>query len=158
MLTITVDDAGLRHYLQRLQGRLDDLTPAMAGVGMELESRVSRRFETRTDPLGHAWHPWATSTKASYPHPGSAEAKAAGRPGNARLLDRYGDMLGGLSHSADASSVRIGFDKAYAAFHEFGTRRMPRRGLLFADPTAGTLAPDDERAVIDILSEFLTDD
>jgi len=30
-----------------------------------------------------------------------------------------------------------------------------RRGLLFADPEAGTLAPDDERAVIDIIMHAL---
>ena len=32
---------------------------------------------------------------------------------------------------------------------------MPRRGLLMANPQAGTLAPDDERAVLDVLSDFL---
>jgi hypothetical protein len=28
---------------------------------------------------------------------------------------------------------------------------MPRRGLMFADPDNGTLAPDDERALVDIV-------
>jgi len=76
-----------------------------------------------------------------------------------RLLDRYGDMLQGLSYQAEAGSVRVGFDQSYATFHEFGvefgTRRMPRRSLLMAAPEAGTLAPDDERAVIDVLGDFL---
>ena len=76
-----------------------------------------------------------------------------------RLLDRYGDMLQGLSYQTEAGSVRVGFDQSYATFHEFGVefgnRRMPCRSLLMAAPEAGTLAPDDERAVIDVLGDFL---
>ena len=77
--------------------------------------------------------------------------------GNRRLLDRYGDMLASLSHQADATSVRVGFGQPYAAFHEWGTEHMPRRGLLFADPDAGTLAEGDEAAVLDILAVWLDD-
>ena len=155
MLTIAIDDEAFRDLLQTLQGRLQDMTPVMTGIGAEMESRVSRRFETRTDPTGKPWEKWADATDESYPRPGTPAAIKAGRSGNARLLDRYGDMLQGLSYQAEASSVRVGFDQSYASFHEFGTRRMPRRSLLMAAPEAGTLAPDDERAVIDVLGDFL---
>ena len=155
MLTIAIDDEAFRDLLQTLQGRLQDMTPAMTGIGAEMESRVSRRFETRTDPTGKPWEKWADATDKSYPRPGTPAAIKAGRSGNARLLDCYGDMLQGLSYQADANSVRVGFDQSYASFHEFGTRRMPRRGLLMANPQAGPLAPDDERAVLDVLSDFL---
>lgn len=64
-------------------------------------------------------------------------------------------MLEGLSSQADASSVRVGFDKGYATFHEFGTKHMPRRGLLFANAETGELAPDDAALVIDILQQHL---
>lgn len=47
--------------------------------------------------------------------------------------------------------------KPYAAFHEWGTERMPRRGLVFADPDAGTLAKGDEDAVLDIIGIYLTE-
>ena len=155
MLTIAINDEAFRALLQTLQSRLQDMTPAMTGIGAEMESRVSRRFETRTDPTGKPWEKWADATDKSYPRPGTPAAIKAGRSGNARLLDRYGDMLQGLSYQAEAGSVRVGFDQSYATFHEFGTRRMPRRGLLMANPQAGTLAPDDERAVLDVLSDFL---
>jgi len=159
MLTIAIDDEAFRDLLQTLQGRLQDMTPVMTGIGAEMESRVSRRFETRTDPTGKPWEKWADATDESYPRPGTPAAIKAGRSGNARLLDRYGDMLQGLSYQAEARSVRVGFDQSYATFHEFGVefgkRRMPRRGLLMANPQAGTLAPDDERAVLDVLSDFL---
>ena len=146
MLTIAINDEAFRDLLQTLQSRLQDMTPAMTGIGAEMESRVSRRFETRTDPVGRPWDGWAEATIKNYPYPGTPAAIKAGRSG---------DMLQGLSYQADANSVRVGFDQSYASFHEFGTRRMPRRSLLMAAPQAGTLAPDDERAVIDVLGDFL---
>ena len=155
MLTIAIDDEAFRTLLQTLQDRLQDMTPAMTGMGAEMESRVNRRFETRTDPVGRPWDGWAEATIKNYPYPGTPAAIKAGRSGNARLLDRYGDMLQGLSYQADANSVRVGFDQSYASFHEFDTRRMPRRSLLMAAPEAGTLAPDDEHTVIDVLGDFL---
>ena len=155
MLIITVQSQQVSDILAQLAARMDDLSPAMAAIGQQIESRVSARFETETDPSGQPWAPWAPSTRDSYPFPGSATAKKLGKPGNARILDRHNDMLKGLSHQADDNSVRIGFDQPYATYHEWGTDRMPRRGLLMADPDSGTLAPDDERTVLDILSDFL---
>ncbi len=156
MLTITVEDSAFRAYLQELQSRLGDLTPVMDEIGNDLENRIRQRFETRTDPSGAPWHPWAQSTLESYPFPGSESAtRSKYGPGNARLLDRYGTMLGGLNYQADHTSVRVGFDQLYAAYHEFGTKHMPRRSLLFADPDAGTLTPGDERLVIELLQEWL---
>lgn len=145
MLEIKLDDAAFRADLAALYRRLGNLTPVMQSIGMEMESRISGRFETRTDPSGKSWAPWAPSTVDSYPE-----------DGNRQLLDRYGDMLLSLNHKADSTSVRIGFGKPYAAFHEWGTKRMPRRGLIFADPDAGTLAPGDEEAVLDIIGIWLT--
>ena len=145
MLSIYINSSDtVRAHLDGLRQRLGDLSEVMAGIGMELESRVSGRFESRTDPNGDAWEPWAPSTKAHYP-----------ADGNKRLLDRYGDMLGSLSHSSDATSVTVGFGNPVATYHEWGTEHMPRRGLLFADPDAGTLGNDDEAAVLDILSSWI---
>lgn len=154
MLTVTVTSKPVDDLLTKLLGQMGDLTPAMQGIGQELNSRISGRFETRSDPMGKAWAPWAESTRENYP-----------KDGRGLLLERYGDMLKSLNFQADSSSVRVGFgavaSKAgdvYAAYHEWGTVKMPRRGLLFADPDAGTLAPDDEAAVTDILGVFLLPD
>jgi phage virion morphogenesis protein len=144
MLTVTVQNKQVSDVLSKLLRRLEDLSPAMASIGQELESRVSGRFETEADPFGRPWAPWAPATVESYP---------AG--GNRRILDRYGDMLASLNHQATKASVRIGFGQPYAAFHEWGTETMPRRGMLMGDPDAGTLAPDDEQAVLDVLETFL---
>lgn len=145
MLTVKVDDAAFRADLASLYRRMVDLTPVMQKIGSMIESRVSDRFESRTDPAGKSWAPWAPSTIKSYP-----------ADGNRQLLDRYGDMLEDRTHQATKDSVRIGFGKPYATYHEWGTKHMPRRGLLFADPDAGSLAPDDEKSILDIIDTYLT--
>ncbi len=151
MLTITVDSKPVSDMLEKLSRRMSNLQPAMHDIGVAMETRVSGRFETRTDPLGKAWAPWAESTRENYP-----------ADGRGLLLERYGHMLDSLNSKADSSSVRIGFGAVasksgdvYATYDEFGTETMPRRGLLFADPEAGTLAPDDERAVLDVIDGYL---
>jgi len=151
MLTIKVESKLVTDRLDMLLKRMANLQPAMHDIGVAMETRVSGRFETRTDPLGKKWEGWKPSTKESYP-----------KDGRGLVLERYGDMLASLNSESDSTSVRIGFGAVsskgdvYATYHEFGTKTMERRGLLFADPEAGTLAPDDERAVLDVIDGFLT--
>ena len=144
MITVTIESQQLNDYLVRLFDRTTDLSQPMSDIGAVLESRIQGRFETQTDPNGIAWHPWAPSTSANYPE-----------DGNHRLLDRYGDMLRSLSWSADATSVTVGFGQPYAVNHEWGTKHMPRRGLLFSEPDAGTLGAEDEQLVLDLLQGWL---
>ena len=146
MLTIDVNDRAFRSYLDQLMGRLENLEPVMSAIGMALESRVSERFSMRMDPNGHTWSTWMPRTLADYPE-----------DGNRRLLDRYGDMLASLNHHADARSVTVGFGNPVAVYHEWGTKHMARRGMLFADPDAGTLGSEDESMVVEMLSDWLSD-
>lgn len=145
MLSIEVKSDTIGPYLERLKARSTDLSQPLAEIGMALEALISGRFETETDPAGAPWAPWSESTRETYPD-----------NGNGRILDRYGDMLASLNHQVDGDSVLVGFGQDYAVFHEFGTARMPRRGLIFEDPEAGTLTADDEQAVLDILERWLT--
>lgn len=155
MLTITVNDSGARDDLARLYARLGDLSEPMDSIGNTLETRAKNRFEIKMDPLGHPWAPWKQSTRDGYPYAGAPAAVKDG-VGKGLLLERYGRMLDGLTYSADSTSVRVGFDQPYSTYHEFGTKHMERRGMLLADPEAGTLAPDDEASVLDVLSSWLT--
>lgn len=144
MIEVKTDSAELEAITRRLLARLGNLRPAMSGIGMELENRIRNRIDTRTDPTGAAWIGWADSTIRGYP-----------ADGNKQILDRYGDMIRSLGYQADTLSVSVGFGQPYAAYHEFGTERMPRRGLITADPEQGTLAPADEQAILDILYDLL---
>ncbi len=127
----------------------------MEGIGQALKGRISGRFETKTDPNGQAWHPWVESTKKSYPYPGTKAAKGIEGAGNGSLLDRYGHMLKDLNYQPGQNEVVVGFAHDYAVHHEYGTHKMPRRGLIFADPQSETLSHDDEQAVIDTINDWL---
>ena len=70
MLTIHKDRDDITPALRQLLGKLSDFSEPMAGIGQELESRISARFETQTDPAGHPWAPWKPSTKENYPADG----------------------------------------------------------------------------------------
>lgn len=153
MLTITVDSKLVTDQLNQLLKRMSDLSPVMQGIGQELNTRISNRFETRTDPSGKVWAPWSEAYRETYP-----------KDARGFVLERYGGMLKSLTFKADKSSVRVGFSAVasktgdvYATYHEFGTDKMPRRGLLFDDPNTGTLSADDETAVLDIIGQFLSD-
>ena len=148
MIQIDYNNTQVQSAINELMRRMGDLTPVMNDIGGMIEARVKTRFETETDPLGGAWAPWADSYNP---------ATGGTRPtnGNSTILDLDGDMLNSLSWQAYATSVTVGFGVPYAAYHEFGTTKMPRRGLLFADPDSGTLAPDDETEILDILGDYL---
>ncbi len=145
-ITLSVDDQLVIDRLNELARRIDDMSPAFSEIGMELENRVRARFESQSDPDGDPWAAWKPSTVLSYPEDGSG-----------RVLDRYGEMLRNITHTHDDTSATVGFGDPYATFHEYGTRFMARRGLLFSDPDAGTLGEGDQQAVLDILTSFLQD-
>ncbi len=145
MITVDVQDADVVQALQELQRRLHDMTPAMQDIGQGLESAVSMRFATQTDPNGRVWDTLRPSTIA-------AKAKA-GKAGNKLVFT--GDMLAGLSWQASADSARVGFNVPYAAYHEWGTRKMVRRGLLMGNPDQGALGADDVELVLDIIADYL---
>ena len=142
-IAIEIDSRSVMDALNELLHRGQDMRPVMDAIGQRMEERVSARFETKTDPNGHPWAPWKPATAKSYP-----------KDGNGTLLDRHSDMLNSLNHHADANSVTVGFGVLYAGYHEFGTRKMVRRGMLFGDPEAHTLGTDDEASVLDLIHGY----
>lgn len=144
MIAIDLNSDSVNAYLADLARRLDHPSELLASIGQEIESRVSARFETETDPTGQPWAPWKQSTIDSYPE-----------DGNHRILDRYGDMLASLNHQVEGDAVLIGFGDPVATYHIFGTEDMERRDPLFADPEQGTLGHDDELAILDIATTYL---
>ncbi len=109
-------------------------------MGQRLQERMGLRFDTKLDPNGKAWDPLAESTKARY----DAEDGTRGNGKRAgSLLQRTGLMRASLTRFVGSRDVTVGFTRPYAKWHETGTRRMPRRGLVFSDPTSGTLSDGD---------------
>jgi phage gpG-like protein len=150
MIEVTTDTSGFASDLTELQKRLGNLRPVLAQIGAVLETQVQERRETLTDPDGDAWEPWAASTLATYP-----------KDGRRKLLDRTGAMWDRTGPQWQIKGMlsdlvlRVAFDKGYSTYHEFGTERMPRRGLLYGDPNTGRLGQDDEDAINDVLERWL---
>ncbi|WP_175784239.1 phage virion morphogenesis protein [Burkholderia ambifaria] len=147
-LGLQVDVRGIdaiRQEIGRIEARGHALEPVHRKIGALLESRIERRFDTKVDPLGSRWAPHRQTTIDRY----KRQDGKGGRRGS--LLQRSGMMRDSLSHAASNQGVMIGFGRPYALFHEYGTRRMIRRGILMADPLAGTLAESDIDAVLTLL-------
>jgi phage gpG-like protein len=155
MLTIKVNDKSFGAPLRELADALGDPAPVLDAIGHLLETEARGRAERGVDPSGARWAPWSDATREGYPWPGSDAAVGRDGPGNGRLLDRYGTMLGSLSYQVGTDSVRVGFGQDYATYHEYGTKHMPRRGLLTADPDTGTLGAEDEASVLDLITGWL---
>ena len=139
MIDIQIHSQPVEDLLNRLIWQGQNMSPVMESIGMELEGRISNRFETKTDPNGASWAPWKPSTFKSYP-----------KDGNKKLLDRYGDMLSSLTHQSDSSSATVGFGQPYAQYHETGTKNMVPRRLLTNG--GGSIGSGDEQAVFRLLN------
>lgn len=147
-LVITVIDAQLQGALSRAVAQLERPRDLLDSIGGVLEQRVNLRFVSKTDPDGRAWAPLAQSTRANYARKDKGRAQGS-------LLQRTGEMLSTLTHNTSDSSVDVGFSARKAAWHETGTRRMPRRGMLASDPTAGSLGEGDAQAVLAEVDAFI---
>lgn len=141
--------AEIERELVRLVERGHSLGQAHRKIGAVMESRVNQRFDLKRDPAGKAWAPHKASTRESYR--GRDTNKRGKHQPRGSLLVRSGMMRESLGFVASADGVTIGFGRPYALYHEMGTRRMARRGLLMDDPVAGTLSQDDADAVLDVL-------
>ena len=145
VITYDIQNADLLRALKALEAQALDLSQPLAEIGQALETAVSERFDTESDPNGIAWERLSDKTLAMRAKIGKTGKK----------LFEHGTMLGSWSRQSDAKTVQVGFGQPYAAYHEWGTKHMPRRGLLMGNPDAGTLGADDLELVLDILSDHL---
>ena len=154
LITVEFDDGGLAAQLQSAVARLQSPRDLLRTLGAVLEANVAVRFQTKTDPGGSRWDALRPSTQASY-----AKRFKGNVPGT--LLDRSFNgpgMRTTLTHNlVGDDAVEVGMSKAYALFHELGTKRMSRRGMFFDNPDAGTLGREDERDLSDAVVAFLDD-
>lgn len=139
-------DRPVLRVLAQLRGRLDNLGPAWQEAGDELVARADRRFESKTDPAGNAWEKWRPRT-----------ARLRAKEGRGTLLEHTRMLRASLDADASRDHLVLGLGMGYGPYHEIGTRKMARRGLLLArispEPQLGA---SDQRMVLDVLMEHLT--
>lgn len=155
------NDAAVLAAFERLIDALADPRPLLVEIGAQLEANVQLRFETDTDPTGAAWLPLASRTLAAKRKRGEL----------LDILQATNAMRQSLAYNVTGAGaeagLEVGFSRAtpknkkgtvwqIAMLTEFGTSRgMPRRGLLTADPKAGTLGAADQAQVLAIVNEHL---
>ena len=130
--TVESNSAAIATALRQAAQEIADTTPLMAAIGQRLESNISERFDTKTDPSGKAWEPYKAISAAIH-------KARTGKDISGSLLDRTGNLRGGIEHHASADQVEVGLTAPYAKFHEFGTNgrgkkgggAIPRRGMIF---------------------------
>jgi phage gpG-like protein len=144
---------------KELAKRLRDLkaigqqpVPMLEAMAQCLQERIGLSFDTKTDPNGKAWAKLRPSTRARYDLQDSRSG-SGGRSGT--LLERTGLMRASLTRQALSRSVLVGFGRAYAVYHEFGTNRMARRALIFANSETGEFSEGDRQAILKIATEYL---
>lgn len=112
MITLDTSQSSIiTHFLARTQN--PDMFPAMDEIGLRFIRRVRLGFRSSTDPFGSQWEPLKVRT---------------GQP----LLDT-GRLQKSFSHFATNDYVRIGSNLVYAATHNEGRDKIPKRQIIPGD-------------------------
>ena len=164
-MVVSVAAQKVQDQLARLASAVSDMTPAMRGIGLRMETNIQQRFDTKADPAGKAWTPYKPISAAIH-------QAIHGKPPSGSLLDRSGNLRRGAEHHASADIVEVGLTAPYAKYHEFGTAgrgkkgggAIPRRGMLFgtvaglgaAAQVTRALSASDEADVIEIIQRHIT--
>jgi phage gpG-like protein len=135
----------------------------MVQIGDRLEQNAQQRFDSKTDPSGKAWAPLKQSTKDIYGSDFFIKDNPAfkgGIPGT--LLERTRQLRNSLAYNAGVDYVEIGTSRAtkggrwqVGSLMETGTKNMPARRILTADPAAGKLGAGEEADILAIVSKSL---
>jgi phage virion morphogenesis protein len=145
-ISVEVHDQAVTDMLRRLTSAGRDASEAMGAIGAALLSNVGQRsVQGQMDPDRRPWAPLAPST---------IKSRRRGRDG-VHILRDTGVMMGSLNAHSGRDFVTVGFGVEYAAYHEFGTRKIPRRGLLLSDPEAGVFSAEDRASITGIIRTFL---
>ena len=122
-IEIRYDDRRLQQLLNRLQGRVDNLEPAMREIAGHLVDSVAGSFESQSAPDGTAWEPLADSTIRERLRRGY---------GAGPILERSGDLASRILADWDDEVAVAGTNLIYAATHHYGDERrsIPARPFL----------------------------
>lgn len=162
---IVIDSSDLVAVLDRAIALLADPVPLYEDIGAKLEANAQLRFDTKQDPTGAPWAPLSPNTVAIYESEwfiaDNPDFKG-GIPGS--LLERTRRLRESLAHNVGDDFIDIGTSRAtkggrwqVGMLHEFGTRTMPRRGILTADPVQGELAAGDQADILAVIERALFD-
>lgn len=140
IISISYNDKAVRDRLQELQRKVGDLTPAMKSIGEQLLLSTDIRFEKEVDPSGRPWKPNSTFTISKKKRENKIQ----------KILQSSGRLRASLSYSASADKVVVGTNVSYAAKHQLGQGRIPKREFL-------GVSKEDQQEILLIIDEFLAE-
>lgn len=166
-LTVRLDSAAVLARLQEIARRVDDLSPAMRGIGELVAESTKERFASSTGPDGQRWKANAPSTvlamlnkvRGAYSkRDGKLTKRGATAVAGKRPLVDTGILQDTIRYqlTADGNGVEIGTNRfageweGGAAVHQFGDKK----GNIPARPFLG-LSANDEREILDVLDRFM---
>lgn len=116
MLEFEIDISDAIAGLHSAKAALENLKPALKEAGLYMERETRLNIARQTSPDGTPFAPLAAST---------LRTKKSGR-----ILQETSAMVNSISTRAAKKSVKVGTSIGYAAYHQFGTRKMPARPFL----------------------------
>lgn len=102
-IQVSIQDSGIRTMLDRLQGRMGNLTPVMRSIGETIRTSVERNFTAQGRP-----ERWRPSQRVL--HTGGQTLSLTGR------------LRRSFSVKATGSRAVVGTNVVYAAIHQIGGR------------------------------------
>ncbi len=152
--------------LADISRQVDDLSPAMRGIGEILAESTRHRFSTSTGPDGEAWKPNKVATvlgvigkiRGAYRKDGRLTKKGATAFAGKKPLVDTGELRDSIRYALidGGKGVEIGTNRfageceGGAAVHQFGNEK----GTIPARPFLG-LSSEDRGEVLAILDRFL---
>lgn len=130
-MKITVEMIGLEKTRQEL-GKLKESprSPALwSTIAAILKSETLRHFEAESDPTGKKWAPLSASTIEAR-RKGKSKRKTNRRGYGAKILRDTGRLYGSIATNYGNGWAEVGTTIEYAAQHQFGTKRVPRRSFI----------------------------
>lgn len=144
-IRISVDLRDLDATLGQRIRRLRNARVMFAEIGEYLLGRTDENFAKEQDPRGNRWE----SLDERYVERKQQQRKII------KILQREGDLRGGINYQATDQSVAIGSPLPYAAIHQLGGfAGRGSRTKIAARPYLG-IGERDRRVIVDIVASYL---
>src|SRR5262245_9272653 len=119
---MTIDARQALTELAAMLSRTTNMAPVLSAIGQMQRAKIQARIrDTKIDPDGGPWAPWAPATRAY--------REGKGNAGQGLLWDT-GNLLNNIEVNADPMKVVIGTAVEYGLFLQSGTGRMPARAYM----------------------------
>lgn len=172
--TITVNNSAVAALFSQLRDKVDDMAPLLMATGDDMVEDIKQRFATATAPDGTPWQANSQVTMENYIRQRGGLSKKTGKilakgqklAMNKRPLQgQSGDLARQFSSTVmSGTTLLVRSSMIYAAMQQYGGTKaqfpklwggIPARPFFPVKPD-GTLYPQAEAKIVDLLRQYLT--